>query len=423
MRNIAVSLPGLMLTLLGLLLSGSTAHGHFLLNINIRVVHVEHLDDGLRVFLRLPMPLLVANLVGPRQPDGTRVPAPYTVNRIEGGQLMHILDAEALRADPGGLGEMVADGHELLIDGVPLEPRIEAVRAHPAARQPPFSTLEQARVALAGPAYAPDYEVTYVGDTVVDVALFYPGESPVAVYAFSSRLKPDIEGEEQIANLLLDHLGGDTQVYRASGLLERPIEVSRSPLAAALTFIKEGVRHIVEGTDHVLFVLCLAIGALTLGNLLWRVTGFTLGHTLTLITGFLGYAPSGGWFVPTVEVAIALSIVYAGVVALMQKPGGATVVITAMIGLLHGLGFSFVLHEILKLESPNLWISLVSFNVGVEIGQVAIILAVWPLLYLLERRWPRWARAGRIAIAVPCIAIAALWTGERLGLLIQQGLA
>ena len=270
-----------------LLLLGGAAQGHFLLNINIRVIHVAHLQDGLRVYLRVPMALLVANLIGPEQADGTRVPAPYTVNRLEGGQLMHLLDPDALRDDPEGLGQLVADGHELLVGGVPLEPRIEAVRAHPAARQPPFSTLEQARAAMAGPPYEPDAAATYVGDTVVDVALFYPTGEATANYAFFGRLKPGIEGEAEVANLLLDHAGGDTQVYRATGLLETPIEVSRSRLAAALTFVKEGIRHILQGYDHVLFVLCLAIGALTLGNLLWRVTGFTLGHTVTLIAGFL----------------------------------------------------------------------------------------------------------------------------------------
>ena len=59
------------------------------------------------------------------------------------------------------------------------------------------------------------------------------------------------------------------------------------------------------------------------------------------------------------------------------------------------------------------------FNIGVEIGQVAIILAIWPALYLLDKLRPNWANLGRSAVALPCIAIAALWAGQRLGLLIQ----
>ena len=406
--------------LAGLLLAGlwsATAGAHFLLNINIRVIHVEHLAEGLRVYLRLPMPLLVANLVGPEQEDGTRLAAPYTQNVVEEGQLMHYLDDVALRDDPLGLGQMVADGHELLVDDAPLEPRVEAVRVHDITEQPLFSSLEQAKAAIVGgPPYPDGQRGGYVGDTVVDVQLFYPAGGAVYDFAFMSRLRPGIEGEEKLANLLLDHVNGGTKIYRAEGLLDEPIVASSSRFAAAATFIEQGIWHILEGIDHLLFVVCLAIGALTLGDLLWRVTGFTLGHTVTLIAGFV---PAGAWFIPAIETAIALSIVYAGVIVLLKRTKAATAWVTAAIGLLHGFGFSFVLHEVLRLDSPDLWVSLLSFNLGVEIGQVAIILAIWPALYLLDKLRPRWASLGRSAVALPCIAIAALWAGQRIGLLIQ----
>ncbi len=79
-------------------------------------------------------------------------------------------------------------------------------------------------------------------------------------------------------------------------------------MAAFGTFVREGIRHIFEGLDHVLFVLCLAVGAHAFAVLLWCVTGF--------------------------------------------------------IGLIHGLGFSFVLQNILKVSSPNIWQSLLAFNIG-----------------------------------------------------------
>ncbi|MFQ5773150.1 MAG: HupE/UreJ family protein [Kiloniellaceae bacterium] len=398
------------------------AQAHFLLNINIRVAHVEHLPDGLRLFLRVPMPMLVADKLGPELADGTRVPAPYTYNVIEDGRLAHYLDVESLRTDPVGLGRIVAEGHYLLIDGEAVEPRIEAVRAHSSLMQPLFSNLEQVRAALRGPPYDEDDVVTYVGDTVVDVALFYPAEGPVTDYAFGSTLKPGIEGQEELANLLLDHRGGDTQVFRARGLLQEPIRVSHSPLDAALTFVQEGIRHILEGYDHVLFVLCLTVGAAALRNLVWRVTGFTLGHTVTLIGGFLGFAPQGAWFIPAVETAIALSIIYAGVVALLRRQQGATFVITALIGLLHGFGFSFVLREVLRIDSSNLWVSLVSFNVGVEVGQLAIVAVVWLVLALVTRSSERAAGFGRNAVSLAAIGIAALWTGERVMGLLQLAL-
>ena len=390
------------------------AVGHFLLNVNIRIVHVEHLDDGLRVYLRLPTPYVLASLIGAPAADGSVAPAPYTTNRLVDGELMHFIDVAALTADPEGLGRLIAEGHRIETDEGALTPVVEGVRVYPGLAQPPFATLEEARRAFENPVFPADAGDVFVGDTVSDVVLHYPADGPVYAYRFSSSLDPGLEGQEKTANLIVDALAGDTLVFRQTGLLQEPVAVSRSALKAAFGFVVEGIRHILEGLDHVLFVLCLTVGALSLGNLLWRVTGFTVGHTITLILGFFGFVPQGAWFIPTVETGIALSIVYAGVIALLRRSGKGTIALTAALGLLHGLGFSFVLHEILQVDSPNLWQSLLSFNLGVEIGQVAIVLAVWPVMWALARWGDRPAQLARWGVALPCIAIAAVWTGERL---------
>ena len=412
---------------LGLVLGGTgLARAHFLLNLNVRIIHVEHLNDGLRVYLRLPMPYLVADRLGPVGPDGLPAPAPYTTNRMEDGKLVHYLDAEALKANPEGLGRLVADGHRFTVEGRPLTAEVEQVRAYPGSDQPSFASIEDAKASFEARFYPEHFRVTYVGDAVVDAVLHYRSGGPVYGYAVSSTLDPGLEGQDQTANLLLDHFPGETKVFRARGLLAQPIEVSRSSLAAAATFVTEGIRHILGGWDHVLFVLCLALGALRFGSLLWRATGFTIGHTVTLTAGFFGLVPSGAWFIPAVEMGIALSIIYAALFA-VTKRGNATrseltmFSITTTIGLLHGLGFSFVLHEILQVDAPDIWQSLLAFNLGVELGQVLIILATWPL-FRLTARWNQNAwRIGRWGVALPCVLIATLWTGQR-ALMVAQSL-
>jgi len=82
--------------------------------------------------------------------------------------------------------------------------------------------------------------------------------------------------------------------------------------------------------------------------------------------------------------------------------------------MVHGLGFSFVLHEILKIDSPNLWQSLLSFNVGVEIGQLAIVLVAWPSLLLLKRLSAIAWHYSRLALALACIVVAGYWAYERI---------
>lgn len=96
------------------------------------------------------------------------------------------------------------------------------------------------------------------------------------------------------------------------------------------------------------------------------------------------------------------------------------VLVTASLGLLHGLGFSFVLHEILRVDAPNLWQSLLAFNVGIEIGQIAVVLVLIALGWayrVMRVAWPGWAHV------VPAYAIgglAAVWTIERVIALVQS---
>ena len=392
---------------------GAPTSAHFLLNVNIRVIHVVHEQGRMRLLIRLPMPYLVADKLGPATAEGVRAPAPYTTNRIEDGKPVHYLDAEALRNAPGGLARILADGLEVEAGGETLRAKTGRIRAYPALKQPPFARLEEAEAALAGPVYADGFEVTFVGDTVVDAELIYPTRRRHDEYTLRSRLDPGLPGQDETANLVLDHATDPPLIFRLRGLIARPVLVSRSVLEAAWTFIVEGVRHILEGLDHVLFVVCLVLGATGLGSLAWRVTGFTIGHSVTLTLGFFGYHPGAAWFVPLVETGIALSIVYAAVIAAISVEHRLTTGVTALLGLLHGLGFSFVLREVLKLDSPNLWQSLLAFNLGIEAGQLMIVLAMWPLLMLIANRLPGSAVPVRRAVALPCLLIAAIWTGER----------
>lgn len=416
-RNSA--LWGVILSLFFLLGVAAPATAHFLLNLNVRILHVEHLAEGLRVYLRTPMPYLVAERVGPVGADGLPEPAPYTTNRMEEGKLVHYLDSGQLSRDPKGLGTLAAEGFRLVIDGNPQDATVEQVHVYLVGRQPKFATLVEAKAAFASrPVYSDTTGPVYVGDVVVDIILLYNTGGPVYDYAISSTLNPGLPGQEDTANLILDYSPGGTKVFRARGLLAEPVAISRSVLSAVVTFIKEGVRHILGGLDHVLFVLCLVLGATQIRNLVWRVTGFTIGHTVTLTAGFFGFVPSGAWFVPTVETGIALSIIYAAAIAVLPRSEQNSsernlFAVTCAIGLLHGLGFSFVLHKILQINSPDIWQSLLAFNVGVEIGQLSIIVIAWPLFRLVDHV-SKWAwHVGRWAVAAGSAAIALFWTGQR----------
>ncbi len=392
---------------------------HFLLNLNVRIFHVDHVQSGLIVHMRTPMPYLVADKLGATGDADLPDPAPFTSNAREGGQLVHFVDRSQIAGNPLGIGRIAEDGLLLMRNGSRLRGTIEAVSVHAVGREPPFAALGEARSAFERPFRPADLpDGLYVGDAVVDVKIHYETQSAVEVYSISSQLNPDLPGLEQTANLILDYGPGEPKVYRSRGLLTEPIEVSRSRLAAIGTFVWEGVRHILEGLDHVLFVVCLVLGANSLRRLLVRVTGFTIGHSVTLALGFFGFVPGGNWFVPAVEAGISVSIVYAGILVFRRRPENdgselAVFFVTLLIGLLHGLGFSFVLREILQVTAPNIWQSLLAFNIGVELGQVLIVLAIWPLLNLMDRYFQRLSGSARMFTAIACIAIAFYWTVER----------
>ena len=126
------------------------------------------------------------------------------------------------------------------------------------------------------------------------------------------------------------------------------------------------------------------------------------------------------WFIPFIETAIAFSIVYAAFLALWGKEHGNITLITALIGLLHGFGFSFILSKILSIDSMNLWQSLLGFNVGVEFGQLLIAVIVWPSLWFFSKKFPKYLSHLKWTILLPRILIASIWIGERTILLVNS---
>lgn len=210
-----------------------------------------------------------------------------------------------------------------------------------------------------------------------------------------------------------------------NGILSEPIPrsggVDQNGLQAFGSFIFVGFDHIVPlGLDHILFVLGLFFLATRLKPLLWQVTAFTLAHTVTLALGATGVVSFGDniWIV---EALIAASIIYVGVENVLTtelKPWRPAVIFA--FGLLHGLGFASVLQEF-GLGESHFVPKLIGFNVGVELGQLAVIAAAWLALgmWFARESWykPRLAAPVSIAIAV----IAFFWVLERTGLVGAEG--
>lgn len=185
---------------------------------------------------------------------------------------------------------------------------------------------------------------------------------------------------------------------------------TQGALAVMQTFIPAGIHHILIGPDHILFLIGLLLLGGTWGALVKIVTAFTVGHSITLSLAALSIVMPPPRII---EPAIALSIVFVGTDNLVRGSGRDLRAWAALVfGLVHGFGFANVLREF-GLPAEALGWSLFSFNFGVEIGQLAVVVLVTTALILIRRRSTvagyRVAWAGSVVV----IAAGAYWFVER----------
>ena len=184
----------------------------------------------------------------------------------------------------------------------------------------------------------------------------------------------------------------------------------------ARTYFVTGVEHILMGYDHLLFVLCLVL----LLNGAWRVaatvTAFTIAHSLTLVATTLGLISLPG---PPVEAAIALSIVFLAAEIVKRNPGEMRLseripwVVAFLFGLLHGFGFAGALAEI-GLPQGEVPMALLTFNLGVEAGQLVIVGAAMLILWVLRRAGAVYAARAQYIGAYAIGSVAAMWLLQRI---------
>lgn len=185
--------------------------------------------------------------------------------------------------------------------------------------------------------------------------------------------------------------------------------------AVLATFVPAGVHHIAIGPDHILFVIGLILLGGSLARLGLIVTSFTIGHSITLSLAALGVVSPPGWLV---EPAIALSVVLVGVDNLLVgrdpfvRRRDLRPLMAGGFGLVHGFGFAAVLREFGLPQAAVGW-SLFGFNLGVELGQLALVVPLALALAALERQRPMAARRMAVVGSVVVALAGAWWFVER----------
>lgn len=261
-----------------------------------------------------------------------------------------------------------------------------------------FESFDHAVAGVSSPALPNETELPW-RQAMMDVVIAYPIASPDSHFS----VRP-----------LLAHLGistttvlrwvmpdGGEHAFRYEG---NPGLVRLDPGAwqAAARFVALGFAHILEGLDHLLFLLCLVIPFRQLRPLVGVVTAFTAAHSITLLASALGMAPGAGWFPPLIEFLIAASIVAMALENIVGARLDRRWIVAFAFGLVHGFGFSFVLRDSLQFAGRHLVTSLLAFNVGVELGQLLVIALAIPLLTWILRR----VVAERVGVIVLSAVVA-----------------
>lgn len=320
-----------------------------------------------------------------------------------GGSYDLAVSGPAIKAALGAL----ADTLRLSEDGVPLAPSGAAGRIAPLADRS-FEDYAQAAAAITS-SPSRDLQIGYeLG--YFDAHFVYPIRSPRSVFAIDSRVGAELGDTVKLAIRYMP-ASGPSRVLMISGGSGR-VDLDPAWWKASLGFVRLGIEHILSGIDHMLFLLCLVIPFRRVKPLIPVITAFTLGHSITLIGTAYNLAPVGAWFPPFVEAAIAASIFYMAIENIVGASLRRRWIIAALFGLVHGFGFADILKEQLQFAGSHLLVSLVSFNIGIEIGQLVVLCVCLPALALLFRG----AMAGRMGIIVLSAIVANVawqWMVER----------
>ena len=278
-----------------------------------------------------------------------------------------------------------------------------------------FVSYEAAVAHIFGPPLPPETNIVW-NQTMLDVLFEYPIQSDHSAFSIRPRLAR--LGLRVVSVLRFLPPGGAVRAFEFTG---DPGLVRLDPrwYQAALQFVSLGFHHILDGTDHLLFLACLVIPFRRFRALIPIVTSFTVAHSITLIASAYDLAPRALWFPPLVETLIAASIVY---MALENIVGRTTVhrrgLITFGFGLVHGFGFSFALRETLQFAGNHLLTSLLSFNIGVELGQLLVLVLLIPFLEFLFR-FAVAERMGTIILSAFVAHTSWHWLEERAARLSQ----
>lgn len=353
------------------------------------LVYAKPTDSRLQVLARIPMEVMTESTFP--------VKGPGYLDFSKADRALR----EAAQVYLGSAFHFYADGQEL------PTPVITKVRvALPSDKS--FTEFATALQLVNSPPLNDD-EQLYFKQGLLDVLLEYPISNANAKFA----LDPSLERIAMETHTVLRFIppSGSERIFDYTGYPGR-IELEPGFWHATSRFVVLGFFHILDGIDHLLFLLCLAIPSRSVRSLVPAITAFTVAHSITLISSALSLVPTATWFTPLIETLIAGSVFYMACENMFGAHLRARWLVVFAFGLIHGFGFSFILSDRMQFAGNHLVSSLLAFNVGVELGQLVVLIVAVPALNLFFRYFKR-EQLGIVVLSVIAAHTAWHWLIER----------
>lgn len=386
----------------------TVASAHFT-HFEPRIIYLYEEGQDTIILMRMPLPLVL--LDDSWKGIDSQQDIPFTQKITLADNTDYRLNHAEIKSNLKGLKARVTSGYVITKNGQDQHYTIESVNIFNSDSRQPFSRLETALrnfdhdLSISNDAYS-------LFDAGLDIKLRLSDTSlNNDRLSITSDLGDKFNAIKRLANIINLYRNDEISSETTVGILDYTTTQQPSLMTKFIVGFNDGFSHILIGADHVLFILLLFFSATGLFRLLALATAFTAGHSVSLLFGH-NIATTSPLFTPGIELLIALTIGATAILLLCKKAQHISTTPILMIGIIHGFGFSFVFNELTQAGSQSSFSHLLSFNVGIEAGQLFIYGLAFVFTALI-RKYLSMARPLDYYVSLVALVISTYWVVTR----------
>lgn len=388
-----------------LIIYSSSAFSHFS-HFEPRIIHLYQDNQDTIILMRMPLPLVL--LDENWQGINSNQDIPWT-KKIDTAD--YLIDQRKIAKNLDKFKQHITQGYTIKKNSIVQNYLIESVNIFNSDDRKPFSSLKTAEQNFNGDVTIRP-SATKLFDAGIDIKLRIINTSVVNDdISISSILGDKFNAINKLANIINLHRDNANESVTTLGILDYSSTHLPSMTQQLINGFTDGFIHILIGLDHVLFVLLLFYSAASFLKLLSLATAFTVGHSFSLFFGD-NIAIVSPIFIPSVELLIALTIAFTAIALLLKKAQHLGTTPLLIIGVIHGFGFSFVFNELEKEGAQTSISNLLSFNIGIEAGQLFIYVLAFAMTLLIKKQ-SLLVKKLPYYVSVCALVISAYWVATR----------